>query len=156
MIVTHSPSGEIASVYFDPVAVDLQGLLEVNGTLFLNVPPTPVYDGTFDSDGKPNIQEYISASADHDLHYIHEGAVTSRPTLDLPEDIQTTVGSEIALTGIPASPGDPCMILIDENVYHVEDANLTLDADMPAEYSILIEKFPYQRKTIKVTVNGTA
>lgn len=156
MIVTHHPSGEITTLYFDPVAPDLADLLSGSGTLFLDVPPTPVYDGTFDDNGNPNIKEYISEEVEHDLHYVQGGMIASRPTLNLPDEIEVEVGAEIELAGIPAAPGDPCIVLIDQNIYQVEDSGLTLDADMPAEYSILIEKFPYQRKTIKVIVHGTA
>ena len=152
MIVTHYPNGEISTIYLDPVPKDQAGLLEAAGTLFVNLPPTPVYDGTFDDNGNPNIKEYISAEVDHDAHYVQGGTLASRPALDLPDEIEVEVGAEIELMGLPA----PCMVVIDSDVHQIEDPDLTLDADMPAEYSILIEKFPYQRKIIKVTVNGTA
>ena len=156
MIIGHDAKGEIVHIVFDPVPTGLAALMQANGETVVEIPPEPVYDGTFDEAGNPGISEYISAEASHDTHYVLDGAIAARPAIDLPSEITAEVGDEIELVGLPGSPADPCLVHIDGATHQVGDGELFLDADMPAEYSILIEKFPYQRKTIKVTINGTA
>ncbi|MBC2806645.1 hypothetical protein C3Y94_026185 [Rhizobium ruizarguesonis] len=137
MIIEHNSDGLITHLVFDPVPHDLFQVMDSNGITYLNFPPVQTEDGT------KNVECDVS------LDYIKDGQITRRPALQVPESVTLRVGETFVVTGLP----DPINVVVDGQVNEITGGSLELDADMPAEYRLFFDKWPYQAATLKVTVN---
>lgn len=124
------------------------------------------YDQIFDEhnnavlseDGSPLVQvietpvmqtgRFEYASVDINSDFVSEGAVHPRPGIDIPESIRLRVGETITVPGLPV----PATVYVDRNQYVVEDGVLEIEGEMPAEYTIRFDTFPYLTADMKVTV----
>lgn len=149
MIIEYEPNGCITHVVNDPVYFGLVEQLTQSGATFLDVSPTEVATGEVGEDGQP-VFEAVYAECDIFKHYIVDGAIAERPTIDLPAEHAMSVGEAVTITDLPT----PCTVTIDGDSFEVADGELTLDADMPAEYGVLIEAWPHIPAFIKVTIDA--
>jgi hypothetical protein len=138
MIIEHTPEGLIRHIVFDPVPPDLFETMDANGIEYRNFPPIMTENGT------QNVE------CDPMLDYINDGQITRRPAINVPATAQLTVGETFTLTGLP----DPIEVILDGEVSELTGGTLELSADMPAEYTLVLEKWPYQTAILKVTVNA--
>jgi hypothetical protein len=81
--------------------------------------------------------------------YILDGQITARPKFDVPAEINLKVGETVKLTGLP----DPCNVWVDRDPTILTGGELELEAEMPATYNIVLEKWPYMERYVKVTID---
>ncbi|MGO7308777.1 hypothetical protein ACCS91_33520 [Rhizobium ruizarguesonis] len=137
MIIEHNSDGLITHIVFDPVPPDLFQVMDDNGIAYLSFPPMVTEEET------KNVECEIA------LDYIKDGQITRRPALQVPESVTLRVGETFVVTGLP----DPINVVVDGQVNEITGGSLELDPDMPAEYTLFFDKWPYQAATLKVTVN---
>jgi hypothetical protein len=138
MIIEHTPEGLIRHIVFDPVPPELFEAMDANGVEYHNFPPIKTEEGT------QNVE------CDPMLDYIVDGQITRRPAMDVPAAVELTVGETFTLAGLP----DPIEVFLDDQVSELSGGTLELSADMPAEYRLILNKWPYQTAILKVTVNA--
>ncbi|MGV1754819.1 hypothetical protein [Agrobacterium sp. CG674] len=183
MIVEYTPEGRIMHVVLDPVPAAMFQILSDMGKTYLNVPPTKMPDELLrDEDGNqvfetisqavvidhvpqmdeqgnqqfedvqvPSIKHGAMVSAQISLmtDYIEDGMVKARPVLSIPEAVSLNVGQMGVVGGLPS----PCRILVDGAEHILEDGELEIEGEMPAEYEIVFDQFPYMPATMKVTIH---
>ncbi|WLR91013.1 hypothetical protein [Shinella zoogloeoides] len=132
MIVVFDPAdGRIQQTVFDPIPPGLERVLTDNGQNFLFT------------------HQEIGPSI-YDDYFVSDGALTRRPDFPIPHaEISLGVGEGIALEGLP----QPCRIFVEGAEIVVNDGELTIESDMPAEYEILFDQWPFKPATVKVTIN---
>ena len=108
---------------------------------------------TFDDQGneiRNKVMEPISLPdpvVDVSRHYIKDGDIYERETLDLPDELRLTIGETQDLV-LP----DPCEIWIDREPHTVDGGGLTIEGEMEATYNIRINQWPFVPHNMKVTV----
>ncbi|QWY83361.1 hypothetical protein [Rhizobium phage RHph_X3_2] len=105
-------------------------------------------DATLELQGDNVLELLAEPPADLDLgHYVSEGSITQRPQFDIPDELELAVG-ESKDYAIP----NPCKITFDGVEHVVTDGVLGIDGEMPAEYTLTLEQWPYLPHTLKVIV----
>ncbi|AGC36066.1 hypothetical protein B7L88_gp022 [Rhizobium phage RHEph10] len=89
-----------------------------------------------------------------DTHYVdltaNPAAVVERPVMTISQEVTLNVGDTLVVNDLP----DPVEVALDDEVTELTGGTLELSADMPAEYTLVLNKWPYQPATLKVTVNA--
>ncbi|TKT78437.1 hypothetical protein [Aquamicrobium sp. LC103] len=80
--------------------------------------------------------------------YVLDGAVTARPTLRVPETVEIVAdgADEHVIEGLP----DPCQALVDGEEMEITGGSLAISSDMPAEYVIRFDQWPFMPAETKV------
>lgn len=81
--------------------------------------------------------------------YVVGGEIAKRPSIALPDLVELTVGQAKTIADLPR----PCAIRVDGEAMTIEDGALTLEGDMPAEYEIAFDQWPYKPATVKVIIS---
>lgn len=89
------------------------------------------------------------ADVDIDRDFVMNGMVLERPKIDLPEEISLAVGETYTVKDLP----DPARFFLDREQIQVEGGKLEIEGEMPAEYTIRFDQFPYVPLNVKVTVH---
>lgn len=182
MIVEYAPSGQIIHMVSDPVPLGLIAVLRENGRPFIEVSPMRLpdiqatdMDGNllFDTIQQAVIDESGAAVVDEagapvtktveipvmltgrlqhvnvsfEDNYVDNGSLVIRPSVDLPAEVRLAIGETTSIA-LPK----PCRILIDGEPAMVEEGVLELEGEMPAEYTIQVDHFPFKPATMKVIV----
>jgi len=166
MIIEYDNSGRIIHMIYDPVdptIVDFYTSEDFEGNV-LNLEPIP-WPPTQDIDidtGLPVVEiideEEIPvmsskgkdyAKVDMTGQYIKDGAVTRRPTFNLPEMTAAEVGDTLRFDDLPLGT----VIFLDDERHELSENQLTLECDMAADYTIKFVCWPYMDAAVKVTVN---
>lgn len=167
---------------FDPVPPGLVPVLVENGRPFIEVPPKPLPDiqatdenGTFlfetveqtvvDDNGVPVLDDagepvvklvevplmltgrVESVKVSFEDNYVDQGALALRPSVNLPTEVRLGIGETYSVE-LPK----PCRVLVDGEPLTIEEGVLELQGEMPAEYSIQVDHFPFKPATMKVIV----
>ncbi len=130
MIIEYTPAGQITHIINDPVPETVIAGMRERGSTFIETP----------------IGQQVDISKD----YVAEGAIHSRPTIDIEKTYQAPVGAEIVIAGLPLN----CRCIIDGQEIVVPDGELILESDHPATYGVLIDHFPYLRVYSEVTFHA--
>jgi hypothetical protein len=136
MIIEHNSEGMITHVVNDPIPAGLVEVMDENGATYLNFPPVKKGDET------------VFVECDIQFDYIRDGKITRRPTFDLPTELDLKVG-ETKIFQLPAGT----KVYVDGEPTTLEDGELEIGAEMPAEYQLYITNFPYVEVFLKVTVH---
>lgn len=94
-----------------------------------------------------NEEILLDATADDSLHYIVEGEVVDRPVFDISDTINLPVGSS---QSFPLPAGTRITFNGETEVLGVPQ--LELEGQFAATYTLQLELFPHQPKTVKVEV----
>jgi cell division ATPase FtsA len=165
MIVEYDDDGRISHIIHDPVHESIVGTLHEMGRQFLDLatipwPPQPVIDK---ATGEPMIDEdsgaiivasqgYDSPSVDGESQYVLDGAIEPRPTFKAPELVEIVADDvdEKVIENLPEN----ATLLVDGEMHQLDGTTLTIASDMPAEYEIRIQKFPFIERTVKVIAHA--
>lgn len=147
MIIEYEEDGRITHVINDPVYPGMADTLTAQGVRFADFPPAEI---VIEEGEDGPVTESVLAECDIATDYILNGTITRRPTIAAPAEHVMTVGEQLILSSLP----DPCTVYLDDQAYTIEAGTLTLDAEMPAEYTLRIEAWPHLPATVKVTINA--
>ncbi|MBX4911377.1 hypothetical protein HJA82_29125 [Rhizobium bangladeshense] len=161
MLIEYDNTGSIFHVIFDPVPNEVVEFMVENGHQFLSYSQQFEPDVEMpwtDADGNPTtimVQgPAIPFNPTSDTHYVDltatPAAVVERPLMALDREVEMQVGDTLVLNDLP----DPVEVVLDDQVTELTGGTLELSADMPAEYTLVLNKWPYQPATVKVTVNA--
>lgn len=160
MIVEFNENGQIYHIISDPVSPEvIQNVILNNPDRHLIVNPLRGpdlqirnADGeiVFDENGSPIMGpgNLIYQSYEIEDWYVSDGQMVTRPVIEVPSSVELKVGESMTIANLP----NPCRIKVDGETITVEGGELELEGDMPAEYQIVIDHFPYKSATLKVTV----
>lgn len=132
MIVQFDEKGRIFHLVSDPVHSAIALNMQRMGANYLDLEPV---DG-------------VSFECDIMRDWVDKGEIKPRPVFDLPDLVEIAAdGSDShQIAGLP----DPCLVRIDGEEISVEGGELTIAADMPAEYEIRFVQWPYIEHVLKV------
>lgn len=109
----------------------------------------PLFEPVMVQAMESNGMEYAACAIATD--YVVDGAVVLRPVLDLPEELQIDADGvdEARLENLPT----PCRITVDGVEYTVEDGEFVMTAELPAEYVVVVDQWPYLPHTMRVVAS---
>lgn len=165
MLVEYNENGRIGHIVMDPVPEGVAETLTEKGIRFLNLPVLALPDipAVHPISGEPILDEetgeqiwapegYTQAQVDPVNDYVFDEAITPRPSFDAPDLVEIIANGvdEKVVENLPENAS----LIIDGEPHALEGTTLTLSSDMPAEYTILVQKFPYFERTIKVIAHA--
>ncbi|QIG69093.1 hypothetical protein EVB78_060 [Rhizobium phage RHph_N1_15] len=161
MLIAYDNTGSIFHVVFDPVPNEIMIAMIEEGQKFLS------YSQQFEPDieipwtdenGNPTTKWVQGAPIPFqpmpDTHYVdltaNPAAVAERPVMAISQEVTLNVGDTLVINDLP----DPVEVTLDDQASELTGGTLELLADMPAEYMLTLNKWPYQTTILKVTVNA--
>lgn len=184
MIVMADAKGQISGYIADPIPPGLVEQLTARGEVFLNFPPVAYEVENFiprevevereieveipQPDGGVVIEtriekvtetqmisemvtHYTLTPCDPMTDYVKDGGIHPRPALpEMPSLVAMYVGEEWEVADLP----EGCTVTIDSTRHEITGTTFTLGADLPANYDVLVECWPYLPRHMKVEVNA--
>lgn len=138
MIVEYDATGMITHIVNDPVPPGLVDLMRERGRTLIELIPDYSEDGA----GAAEV-DLIGDYVDVDTQEIKK-----RPVVEFPAEITLAIGDSYKIENLP----DPLSLVIDSRRYEITGGELELEGEMPAEYFIYVDSFPYYPSRIKVVV----
>ncbi|MBA8881740.1 hypothetical protein [Phyllobacterium myrsinacearum] len=164
MIVQHTDEGFITNIMFDPVPDEIVQAMTNKNIKFINIKGTPLPpeqllhpisgEMVVDELGEPIFQSPglrdVIIDLSHD--YVFDGAITPRPIFEAPDIIHIKADG-VDMQVVENLP-EGATLIVDGKIHMLEGTSLTISSDMPAQYDILIQKFPYLDRTIRVVADA--
>ena len=94
-------------------------------------------------------EKIIEGIADQKEQYIQNGEIVNRPQMPITIN-QTTVHADNTDTIIISNIPTGATMIIEREVYTIDDGVAELTFENPGTYRIMIEKFPYKDVTLEV------
>lgn len=136
MIIEYSDNGRITHIINDPVPEGMEQVLNDNNCRFIVISGA---DGASD----------LNALRDC---FIDNQTVHLRPRFTLPDTVTVLANGidEYTVTGLPAGT-----VVKVNGETHIIDGDFIIASDMPAEYEMEFECWPYIPHTMKVLANAS-
>ena len=156
MIVQYEEtSGRIFHIIDDPVPASIVEFLTDSGAVMLNLQPVPKSSQQVENPATGEVVDVVSEWAEPkvdiatDYVDLTNLSICPRPNFDLPNDVSLSVGEERRFYGLPTGIN----VTFDGLTETITDGVVEISAEMPAQYELTFDYFPYMPHTMKVRVN---